>query len=136
MIKNKHFVVTADVYRRDVLFVIGVPDSSFKKTVEGYTTRGHKIDIGDHDDGYYSVTDGNTSGLMLPFTSGASIIRLQAYDDNSVEHRAIVSHEIMHSVSHMLRTLGLPLTKESEEAYTYLYEFIMTGFNLGVGVGK
>lgn len=37
----------------------------------------------------------------------------------------LVAHEVMHAVSYSLRHKGLPLTEDTEEAYCYLFQFLM-----------
>lgn len=38
---------------------------------------------------------------------------------------SLVAHETLHATAHMLRQIGMPLTPDSEEAYTYLQQYLI-----------
>lgn len=45
-------------------------------------------------------------------------------DSNSIRP-SLVAHECLHATFHILRYVEIPLTKESEEAYTYFHMYLI-----------
>ena len=61
------------------------------------------------------------------FPSGNSVIAVYKEKGASeLEYMASLIHEICHSAFHLLNTRGFALDENSEEAYTYLIEYIYT----------
>lgn len=56
-------------------------------------------------------------------SNNALFIRL-LHSPTSPEYKGILAHEVFHVTSILLRSRGMSLVKESEEAYAYLIEFI------------
>ena len=45
-------------------------------------------------------------------------------DKSTISH-GLIAHEVLHSVNHILRYVDIPLTEESEEAYTTLNHYLI-----------
>ncbi len=87
---------------------------------------GHKENIKyieDNKKDLYNAKD-DRGILFHNFPTGfAMIIRVQ---DNWIETVGLVAHECLHLTNYMFRRVVLPLTEESEEAYTYMQQKLIT----------
>lgn len=62
-------------------------------------------------------------GMCTKTNRGAFVIRLEQYPVTPKDY-GYLQHEILHATVGILSDIGLKLTDESEEAYTYLTQFI------------
>lgn len=89
------------------------------------------VDINsEHDDVIKDINDDlniDTSDLPEPslystaryiFIEGYHVIWLKNFNESEL------LHECMHCIFQLLRNIGLPLTSESEEAYTYTTQYL------------
>lgn len=67
-----------------------------------------------------------TEAQFTPHRS-ADIIRLKRGPDDAY-NKGVLCHEILHAVFHILRTIGMPHSNKSEEAYAYLNDYITIEF--------
>lgn len=65
-----------------------------------------------------------SNGLYLRFSNNTSLIRLPWIPKSPYEI-SILTHEVLHAVVSIFRVIDLPLSYKSEEAYTYLLDFII-----------
>lgn len=69
--------------------------------------------------------------LSVEEVPGNGIFLIAEYDDQefgfvwSEDKDVVLAHECLHAACWVLRSVGLPLTSESEEAYTYYQQFLM-----------
>jgi len=62
----------------------------------------------------------HTKARAIHFDDGTNLIELPKADFNSFEFFDSLSHEILHVAFNILNTRGFVLSRDSEEAYTYL----------------
>jgi len=65
------------------------------------------------------------AGYFIPFESGNILIRCK-HKLNKPKQIGILTHEVLHATIYILDRAGIKLTKHSDEAYTYLQEYIVT----------
>lgn len=120
--KKKLFAITADPYNQDCIVGINCEFSDIEKHIKKYNTAGAKAIIKHIDENRkgYDDKDIGLGCLYKEFPKGfAMIINVQ---DTWIDTTKIVVHECFHLTSYIMRRVGMPLTEESEEAYTYLQE--------------
>lgn len=110
-----------DTYRRGITVVIG----SVKEFIKFLESSSYKNDkelmenVKEHE---------NTSALATCYndhTDGQCIIRVPDYPITPAQI-ACLGHEILHAVFFILQYCGVNYSEDSEEAFTYLYEFFLT----------
>lgn len=114
--KINYFVVEIELYSTDLLVVIGDVDGAIK-WLENKNVSEDDIEFVKSSCVPYSQ---GTTGLL---SNNAFFIRL-LYSPTTPEYKGILVHEVFHATSMLLRSRGMSLVKESEEAYAYLLEFI------------
>lgn len=68
-------------------------------------------------------------GYAIEFTGGQTLIRLRRIPETPIEHGAL-AHEILHAAQFILNRVGIKyLLDYSDEAYTYLVQFITQKFH-------
>src|SRR5690606_17573700 len=107
------FRVEVPIYKTGVYFMIGETDEAATNYILQKTS-------GDWKDGL--PLDPGVRARVLLHESRLSFVRIQQED---MTHIPCVSHEIMHVVFHILRGVGMSHTFESEEAYCYLFEYLL-----------
>lgn len=65
----------------------------------------------------------NTEGLTVK-TSGHTVTIYLASPPRDPRSGAILIHELSHATNFILQEVGIPHTEDTEEAYTYLLEYI------------
>ena len=65
----------------------------------------------------------NTEGLTVT-TSGRTVIIYLASPPRDPRSGAILIHELSHATNFILQEVGIPHTEDTEEAYTYLLEYL------------
>lgn len=66
----------------------------------------------------------NVRGLSFNITNKEYFVFIHNRKDNIIDELSILTHELLHFICGLFRTIDLPLSKESEEAYTYLLGFV------------
>lgn len=64
-------------------------------------------------------------GLFFHNDADKYMIWIARWSGSALDH-GVLAHEIMHYVFQVTRSVGLKLSSESEEAYTYLFDHIYT----------
>lgn len=67
------------------------------------------------------------SGLTVPTQGGSPIIWIRKFN-NSAEDISVLNHEILHATFCILLDRGLTVSIDSEEAFTYLLQYISLQF--------
>lgn len=72
-------------------------------------------------DKFNIAIDGETSALAAAFypSKNGDFIWLSRCD------ASLLSHELLHFIFHFSRNIGVTLTKESEEFFTYMHEYYL-----------
>lgn len=117
MEKSKNFIIPLIIYPFDVMISIGQTDIELIKSVKKYGLT--KDDI-------HELLDLPTTlqgRAVLLFETNHSFIRLKKSPKTTKEFGTL-AHEIFHSVDFILRTIGITLSKDSDEAYAYLIGYL------------
>jgi hypothetical protein len=111
----KYLVVKEPVYGSAFTLFYDCSFEQMRKFVEKNRPDAEKIDEGDMSGcGYFSsLKDGK---------SRSRVIWIETFDC-SIEGVKTIVHELLHATFETHRRNGLELCKQSEEAYTYLFEF-------------
>ena len=67
----------------------------------------------------------HTKARVIHFDDGSNLIELPKANFNSPDFFESLSHEILHVAFDILNTRGFVLSRDSEEAYTYLMGFLV-----------
>lgn len=114
--KINYFIIEIELYSTDLLVVIGDIDGAIK-WLENKNVSDDDIEF------VKSSCDTGSQGTTGLLSNNALFIRL-LQSPTTTEYKAILAHEVFHAASMLLRSRGMSLVKESEEAYAYLIEFI------------
>lgn len=111
----KYYNIPIDIYHHKIHFIIGNSKQALK-VLEKKTSKANVIELKNKDmslyDGYY---------YLLP--NGDSFIWIRENLD-SKDFFGIIAHEALHATFSILDIVGIKLSVESEEAFTYLHEYI------------
>lgn len=125
----KAFDVNIPIYKKYLYVLVGTPKESVEALMEQYDLGGNNAEtLIEHLEKYSKTSAGlftyneisNTYTIWLP----------QVPD--TIAWKGVLLHEINHAVFRLLDELGMEHTRESDEAYCYLSEYlyveIMTKF--------
>lgn len=112
----KSFIVRVEIYKTEVLVNVG-DFTGLKKKLKKYLSKQEITqfteDLNEH-----------SSGRSMPIKSKRCFcIWVKEYPD-TVDAIAVMSHEILHIVFMIMAEVGIEYSQESEEAYTYLMQFL------------
>lgn len=111
--KMRAFIIEDDMYRKDFIFLIGGTSDEICKYISEKSGFYPKETI----DGKY-LTFTNKSGIKCRIVA----IGKSKYTYDSPEFIALLAHEILHYVNDGLNDIGLKMTMDSEEAYTWYFQ--------------
>lgn len=114
--KINYFIVEIELYSTDLLVVVGDIDGAIK-WLENKNVSEDDIEF------IKSSCETGSQGTTGLLSNNALFIRL-LHSPTTPEYKGILVHEVFHVTSILLRSRGMSLVKESEEAYAYLLEFI------------
>lgn len=108
-----NFIVDLEVYPFHIMFSFGESDKKLFKLLKklGIKKKEYKLMVMD------------SQGKYMMFTGKSSIIRMPK-KPKTPEQLGTLQHEILHATIEIMRTVGMPLSETSEEAYTYLQGYI------------
>lgn len=114
-----NFTVWVEFYRKDVMFSFGESTDDLRKyfQVPASLIKQHELE---HIE-YLKMA----LAQCVFFENGASLIRMKAIPSLN-EDWGVLHHEITHAVWGILRKIGVKPCHKSEEAYSYLHEYITT----------
>lgn len=119
--KKRHFVITAQPYKQDILVCINLTKHEafkvYKRLNKNATKQDEEYVTGESN----KDTDSGITGTMYPMSCGY-LITLKSYKDSFRKNILNALHEITHAVHYILRHIRIPLEENTEEAYTYLLE--------------
>jgi len=116
--KSKNFIINIPIYNRDVMVSLGETDEILIKKLI-------KCGIPKNDAELCKFKSPKNIGRAICFAGGESLIRLRIIPRSEHEF-GILHHELFHVVHFIMNNIGMPLTDESVEAYTYLIQFLTT----------
>lgn len=107
-------------YSFELVVIIKEKDRAVKKFIKETTTCPDKEDIIDR----LKWRSNTVTAFYTCSPSNESFVRLRE-EPTTPKWIAIMVHECSHAVMETMRRIGMPLTVESEEAYTYLLDYIV-----------
>lgn len=107
------FRIDVPIYKTNVHFLIGEADEVCRDYVKR-KTRGHWKEGVPLDEG--------ARARVLLHESRLSFVRIQGEDLADIP---VITHELLHVVFHILGGVDITHAFESEEAYTYLLEYLL-----------
>lgn len=117
----KYKNISIDLYKRDITVFIGSHED-FQEWVSSYKAPASWQQLVE------SIIESDDNALASYWynrKNGNGIIELPVHP-KSAEEIAITAHEVLHCVMHVLSYVGIPcIPHESNEAYTYLMEYLM-----------
>ena len=116
IIENKLFIIPVDVYMRDV----GVIVSTWEQAIHSIS------DQLEEDEKEYllrSTPEADDRGRYFMTNSGFSVVWIRQGQSPQATYSTIV-HEVVHASVAILKRIGISLCSKSEEAYTYLIEYL------------
>ena len=116
IIENKLFIIPVDVYMRDV----GVIVSTWAQAIHSIRD---KLEGNESEELLRDYPKGNERGRYFMTNSGLSVVWIRQGQSPQVIYSTIV-HEVVHASVAILKRVGISLCPESEEAYTYLIEYL------------
>jgi hypothetical protein len=107
-------VISIEIYCRDVVVSIGQSNKQLFKELK------HKMTKSEFDYLFSDWDDNIAKGRTIFHDSGFTVIRLKDFSDYG-----LIAHECFHAVCFIFNKIGMPLTKESDEAYAYLLQYLV-----------
>lgn len=120
--KHNCKVISLQIYPFDILVSIGESDECFLAGLKHHASAEIINEIFP-EDGLLSFTptgQGRTAHFKI---SKVTIIRMKQPIKTPFAH-AILAHEIFHAVDMIFRTIGMNLSKDSDEAYAYAIQYL------------
>lgn len=124
--KKQVFILTAIPYDQDIVVAINADMHDVRKFLKDLKelAADKNVEYIDKELKDYMKLEGNTQGRMFShFPFGFAV--LLKHKESWVETAGLVSHECLHLTHYILKRAGLTLSEESEEAYTYLQEYLL-----------
>jgi hypothetical protein len=73
------------------------------------------------------TTTGTVGGRTVMYDKGGICIRIyDTVDVHTAKGMCVLLHEVVHACSYIFERIGMPHTQDTDEAYAYLYSYIMT----------
>lgn len=119
---EKHFIINCQVYPFDVMFSIAQTDDELFQVLKEYN-------LVNELDGSCKWKSPKQLGYCIQFVSGQTLVRLRTTPVTPQDYGAL-AHEILHAAQFILDTVGVKFHLDySDEAYTYLVQFITEKFH-------
>ncbi len=119
MLKPVGFLVRTDIYPVWIYVSVNQSDAAFRRWLKKEGVPAPGID--------YLIHKGfGTAGEAHSLTGGVFVIRLAVGPSTDTARvHGIIAHEALHTTMSIMRYIGCRMSERSEEAYTYLLQFIV-----------
>lgn len=107
------FRIDVPIYKTGVYFIIDETDEVCREYVRKKTCGHWKEGV---------PLDNGARARVLLHESRLSFVRIQEEDLTDIP---VIAHELLHVVFHILGGVNMTHAFESEEAYTYLFEYLL-----------
>ena len=111
-----NFIIPLVIYPFDIMVSIDESDKQLAEELKKFGIKKNLL-------GAISMPK-TGSGKCIMFESNRTLIRLKRGNDKNL-FISKIAHESLHAVSFIFQVIGIKLTDESEEAYTYLLDYII-----------
>lgn len=114
-LKNSYIIpISIDVYNTDVIFIYNMSNKKIKKKLK-------EIIKHDYHEKLKTLKLSKNPAVRGFFISNDPIKIIKINKANTLEDfLSILSHEVLHSVFHIMKNVSIEYTDKSEEAFTYL----------------
>ena len=114
-LKNSYIIpINIDVYNTDVIFIYNIGNKKIKKKLK-------EIIKHDYHEKLKTLKLSKNPAVRGSFLSNDPIKIIKINKADTLEDFiAILSHEVLHSVFHIMKNVSIEYTDKSEEAFTYL----------------
>lgn len=111
-----NFIIKLVVYPFDIMVSIDESDKKLAKNLREFGVKKNLLGA------IYMPKTG--VGKTIMFEGNRTLIRLKSGDDKNI-FISKIAHESFHAVSFIFQVIGIKLTNESEESFTYLLDYII-----------
>ena len=111
--KKQHFIIKCQVYPYEIMVLMGYDFDEITSVLSAYVPEDIESEI--------SLINTDSVGATAMLSNGITLMRLDA-EIKPEKLNGIIVHECFHAVKFILDELGMKLTNESEEAYSYLLQ--------------
>ena len=114
-LENSYIIpINIDVYNTDVIFIYNIGNKKIKKKLK-------EIIKHDYHEKLKTLKLSKNPAVRGSFISNDPIKIIKINKADTLEDfLAILSHEVLHSVFHIMKNVSIEYTDKSEEAFTYL----------------
>ncbi len=114
-LKNSYIIpINIDVYNTDVIFIYNMGNKKIKKKLK-------EIIKHEYHEKLKTLKLSKNPAVRGSFISNDPIKIIKINKANTLEDfLSILSHEVLHSVFHIMKNVSIEYTDKSEEAFTYL----------------
>ena len=124
------FILNVKPYHRDCIVACNAQMDDILKWMKKLPRKNHNADetikyIENNKDKYFDIIKPNCGRLYVDLPFGGYILIVNHSNYDWLDTASNVSHESTHLSHYILRDSGIELTKETEEAYTYLQAQIL-----------
>ena len=114
-LKNSYIIpISIDVYSTDVIFIYNMSNKKIKKKLK-------EIIKYEYHEKLKTLKLSKNPAVRGSFISNDPIKIIKINKANTLEDfLSILSHEVLHSVFHIMKNVSIEYTDKSEEAFTYL----------------
>ena len=115
------FVVHCHPYGHDILFSLGGKFTPVARRLRELNMT--KDDIEKFRKEFNDYLPKHNTGRTWQLSTGQQVVHMQM--PMGATQIALLSHEVLHAISFVLRSAGIEHTNETEEAYAYLHQYVM-----------
>lgn len=114
-LKNSYIIpISIDVYNTDVIFIYNIGNKKIKKKLK-------EIIKHEYHEKLKTLKLSKNPAVRGSFISNDPIKIIKINKANTLEDfLSVLSHEVLHSVFHIMKNVSIEYTDKSEEAFTYL----------------
>ena len=118
-LENSYIIpINIDVYNTDVIFIYNMGNKKIKKKLK-------EIIKHEYHEKLKTLKLSKNPAVRGSFISNDPIKIIKINKAETLEDfLAVLSHEVLHSVFHIMKNVSIEYTDKSEEAFTYLMEHI------------
>ncbi len=118
--KLKPFVVSVDIFKRDVLVCIGSTDEQVHRQLNGYEG------VTAEDLSATAFEGPQVSGRVTRISNGSVVLRTR---DGCLPGDPTLQHEIFHAACAVMDAAGITFSDDSDEAYAYCIGYLTEQIN-------
>lgn len=126
--KKQVFFITLEPYKQECIVVVNGQFEDALKMYKKHTNNERVVallkEVEENHEDYHEELPKHQARLYTELPLG--YVMMINHQDSWVQTTGFVVHEALHLTHYVLRRAGIELTEESEEAYTYLQEKIVS----------